>query len=301
VRPLLLFGTAGIPRSAAHRTSVAGIARIRALGLQAMELEFVQRVSMGEATAQRVRAAAEEHGVRLSAHAPYYINFNSRDLEKVKASRIRLLDAARVASWCGAQDVIFHAGYYHDDPPAVVYERVKAQLTSLVAQLHDEGLSVCLRPETMGKGSQFGDLREVLQLAADVEGVRPCIDFGHLYARATGRLNRYDEFVALLDEVKCELGEGGLQDMHMHVQGMAYTQAGERRHLNFVESDLRYEELVQAVANCGVSGTMICESPNLEKDALLLQRAYSRSRQAGPTLNCNHRLPNLQLDRMEDE
>jgi deoxyribonuclease-4 len=280
---------------------VAGIARIHALGLQAMELEFVQRVNMGQETAQRVRGAAEEHGVRLSAHAPYYINFNSKDPEKVKASRVRLLDAARVASWCGAQNVIFHAGYYHDDPSVVVYERIKAQLTSLVAQLHDEGLDVCLRPETMGKGSQFGDLREVLRLAADINGVRPCIDFGHLYARATGKLNHYDEFVALLDEIKCELGEGALQDMHMHVQGMAYTDAGERKHLNLVESDLRYQELVQAFADCEISGTVICESPNLETDALLLQRAYSDTRQAGPALSCDHSLPYSQFDCAEDE
>jgi deoxyribonuclease-4 len=242
-----------------------------------MELQFVRRVAMGEETAQRVREAAEEHGVRLSAHAPYYINFNSREPEKVAASRERLLNAARVAGWCGARNVVFHAGYYHDDPPPVVYGRVKAQLASLASQLRDESLDVCLRPETMGKGSQFGDLREVLQLAAEIDGVGPCIDFGHLHARATGGVNHYDEFVAVLDEIKCYLGKSGLRDMHMHLQGIAYTQAGEYKHLNLVESDLRYKELVQALVDCNASGTAICESPNLEQDALLLQRTWRAS------------------------
>jgi deoxyribonuclease-4 len=298
---LLLFGTAGIPRSTARRSSVAGIARTHALGLQAMELEFVQRVTMGQQTAQRVGEAAEEHGVRLSVHAPYYINFNSREPEKVRASRERLLSAARVAGWCGARNVVFHASYYHDDPPALVFGRVKAELASLVAQLRDEGVDVCLRPETMGKRSQFGDLREVLQLAAEIDGVGPCIDVGHLHARAAGGVNRYDEFVHILEEVKRQLGESGLQDMHLHVQGMAYTEAGERKHLNLLESDLRYRELVQALADCNVSGTAICESPNLEKDALLLQQAYLRAREAKPTLNRDYRLSHLYLNRTEGE
>jgi deoxyribonuclease-4 len=278
---LLRFGTAGIPHSAAHRSSVAGIARIHALGLGAMELQFVRRVSMGEETAQRVREAAASRGVRLSAHAPYYINLNSKEPEKVTASRERLLNAARVASWCGARNVVFHAAYNHDDPPAEVYERVKAQLLSLAGQLRDEGLDVCLRPETMGRGSQFGDLREVLQLAVEIDGVGPCIDVGHLYARAAGGVNCYDEFAAILDEMKCRLGQSGLQDMHLHLQGMAYSLAGERKHLNLAESDLRYKELIQALADYSVSGTVICESPNLEKDALLLQRTYSAARRPG--------------------
>jgi deoxyribonuclease-4 len=266
-----------------------------------MELEFVQRVTMGEETAQRVREAAEEHGVRLSAHAPYYINFNSQDAEKVEASRKRLLNAARVASWCGARNVVFHAGYYHDDPPAVVYQRVRAQLASLIAQLRHEGLDVCLRPETMGKASQFGSLDEVLQLAAEIDGVGACIDFGHLHARSGGGVNRYADFAAVLREVKRHLGESALQDVHIHVQGMAYTQAGERKHLNLAESDLRYKELVQALADCNVSGTAICESPNLETDALLLQHAYAGARRRGLGPKRDHTRSYLRLDCTEDE
>jgi len=257
-----------------------------------MELQFVRRVAMGEDAAQRVRAAAEEHGVRLSAHAPYYINFNSKDPAKVEASRARLLHAARVAHGCGARNVVFHAGYYHDDQPALVYRRIRAHLASLAAQLRDEGTGVCLRPETMGKGSQFGDLREVLQLAAEVDGVAPCIDFGHLYARATGGVNRYDEFAAILEQIRRHLGEHGLQDLHIHLQGMAYTQAGERKHLNLAESGLRYKELVRALADYDVSGTVICESPSLEKDALLLKRAYRGARKAAQSLQRNHQLTN---------
>jgi deoxyribonuclease-4 len=237
---LLCFGTAGIPHSTKKRSSVAGIARVRALGLSAMELQFVQRVSMGPQTARQVCGTARDNGVRLSAHAPYYINFNSKEREKVEASRERLLNAARVAALCGAHSVIFHAAYYHDDAPSVVYKRVRAQLQAIVTQLRDEAVDVCLRPETSGRPSQFGSLQEILQLSAEVEGLSPCIDFGHLYARSVGAVNAYAEFGVALQSVKEALGSSALREMHMHVQGMAYSQAGERKHLTLAASDMRY-------------------------------------------------------------
>jgi len=276
--PGIYFGTAGVPHSTEKYSSAAGIARISALGLEAMELQFVQRVSMGEESAHQVRQAALDHGVRLSAHAPYYINFNSQAAEKVEASGERLLKAARIAALCGAHSVVFHAGYYHDDPPAVVYGRIKERLQALTEQVRAEGLSICLRPETSGRASQFGDLDEVLRLSAEIAGVRPCIDWGHLYARACGVLNGYSAFGTVLDRVQAFLGKGALSDMHLHVQGMAYTRAGERKHLNLGASDLRYEELAQALLDWGVGGTVVCESPNLEEDALLLKQVYRRLR-----------------------
>jgi deoxyribonuclease-4 len=255
---------------------VAGIARVRALGLDAMELQFVQRVSMGPETARRVWETARDNGVRLSAHAPYYINFNSKEREKVEASRERLLHAARVAALCGAHSVVFHAAYYHDDAPSVVYERVKSRLQEIVGQLRNEAVDVCLRPETSGRPSQFGSLQEVLRLSAEVDGLSPCIDFGHLYARSVGAINAHAEFGLVMQSIGEALGSSALREMHMHVQGMEYSHAGERKHLTLAASDMRYEQLLRALVDWGVGGTVICESPSLEEDAVLLQRTYHR-------------------------
>jgi len=46
------------------------------------------------------------------------------------------------------------------------------------------------------------------------------------------------------------------------------------RHLNLKESDLNYVELLKALKDLEVNGLVICESPNLEGDALLLQETY---------------------------
>ena len=126
------------------------LARLRELGLDCMELAWVRRVSMGEKTAAKVRQKAEECRVALSVHAPYYVNLNSAEADKVAASRELILKAARAGWLCGARNIVFHAAFYHDDPPKVVYERVKGHLVELTQELRAEGNETVLRPETTG-------------------------------------------------------------------------------------------------------------------------------------------------------
>ena len=271
----LLFGPAGVPHSARSRSSADGVERVAELGLGCMELEFVQRVSMGPKAARGVGEVAARLGIRLSAHAPYYINLNAREPEKRAASRERLLRTARVAHLCGARDVVFHAAFNMGDAPATVYHTVKGQLEEMVAELRAEGNQVCLRPELMGRETQFGSLEEVLELSAELDGVAPCIDFAHWHAR-TGAYNSYDEFVAVLRQVEGRLGRAALEDIHIHVSGIQSGKRGEIRHLVLEGSDFRYLEFLRALKDCGVRGSVVCESPNLEEDALDLQGEYLR-------------------------
>ena len=103
----------------------------------------------------------------------------------------------------------------------------------------------------------------------------PAIDFAHWHAR-NGRANSYAEFTAILARIKERLGDIALANMHIHLSGIAYGEKGERKHLNLKDSDLSYTELLQALKDFGVRGFLICESPNLEEDALLLQETYRR-------------------------
>jgi len=66
--------------------------------------------------------------------------------------------------------------------------------------------------------------------------------------------------------------------MHIHVSGIEYGPKGERNHLILQESDLDYKGLIKAWRDYDVKGTVICESPNLEEDALLLQGLYQESK-----------------------
>jgi deoxyribonuclease-4 len=107
--------------------------------------------------------------------------------------------------------------------------------------------------------------------------VLPCIDFSHLHAR-TGAENSLAEFKRTLNRYSKVIGKASLKDLHLHVSGIEYTPKGERRHLLLKESDFKYRDLLKALKSAGAGGVLICESPNLEDDALLLKRSYSRIR-----------------------
>ncbi|MHB1653914.1 MAG: TIM barrel protein [Desulfitobacteriaceae bacterium] len=271
----LLFGTAGVPLSARERSSESGIRRIRELRLGVLELEFVQGVRMGEEKARRIKEVALEQNVVLTCHGPYWINFNSRESEKVAASRERLLHTARIAELAGIRSVVFHPAFYHEDSSEVVFERIVRELNVVRETLKAEGNTVLLRPETTGKPSQYGDLQETIKLAQAVPGVLPCIDFSHLHARTNGRFNSYDEFCQVLEVTAEALGDRWAKNVHFHISGIEYGLKGEKRHLVLPESDLRFTELLKACRTFAVEGVAICESPNLEEDALILQAEYN--------------------------
>lgn len=202
------------------------------------------------------------------------MNFNAREPEKLRASQERLQQTIRIASICGARSVVFHAAYYLKEPPHEVYDIVKIQLSKIVSNLGVLESKVWIRPETTGKVSQFGTLDEVIKLSSEVNGIAPCIDFAHWHAR-TGKFNSYDEFIAMLTQVESKLGRAALDDMHIHVSGIAYGKNEEIKHLNLKDSDFNYLDFVKALKDFEVKGLVISESPNLEEDALLLQEAYA--------------------------
>jgi deoxyribonuclease IV len=270
----ILFGTGGIPRSTKGKSSVSGIERVRELSLDCMELEFVQGVRMGEKGARDVLEVALKKNVALSVHAPYYINLNSYDKEKIKASLERIYQAARIGSLCGAESIVFHAAFYQKSSKQDTYKKVSETLKELTGRLRDEGIPAVLRPETMGKRTQFGTLEEVLALGAEIEGVMPCLDFSHMHARV-GKENTHSEFMIILSKVEEVLGKEGLSNMHIHVSGIEYDRNGEKKHLTLKESDFNYPELLRAFKEFEIRGLVICESPVLEEDALLLRKTYS--------------------------
>jgi deoxyribonuclease-4 len=206
-------------------------------------------------------------------HAPYYINLNAEG-ETLEASKERILNSARIGNICGAKSVVIHAGFIQKQSREAVYEKIKKAIVEIKDRLKNEGVDITLRIETMGRGSQFGSLEEALAIT-EVGGVLPCIDFSHLHA-VTGKNNSREEFASILARVEEKLGRRGLDDMHIHVSGIEYSDKGEKNHIVFAESDFKYKELAQAFVEFDIKGMVICESPNLEEDALVLKREYEK-------------------------
>jgi len=274
---MLRIGASGIPRTSARQTTVHGIRRARELGLDHLEMGWVNGVRMRDETAAAIAAAAREHDLTLTAHAPYYVNLcGARDI--VARSRARLVETARLGVMCGAQSFCFHAGFYGTLGGPEACRRVARELGRVAAAMRKRGLAIDLRAELTGKPSQVGDLDEVLAWGETVPGVLPCVDFSHRYARHGGVHNRYEHFAATLVAIERKLGRPALERLHVHVSGIEYGPRGERRHEPLAKTKFRWQELLRALKDMRVSGWLVCESPAQEDDALLLQKTYRRLR-----------------------
>ena len=277
-KPSFLFGTVGSPLSTPRNPggTVGGIGRLAELGLGALELAWVRSVSVSEAKCAEIKATAQEHGLALSIHAPYFINLNADDVEWPK-SRKRLMDAAHFGHLAGATDIVFHPGSYFGRAPQAVLEVALPRLRECVKELRAAGNPATLRPETLGKSAMLGSLEDTLVMAAEIEGVQPCIDFAHLHARpGDGTANTYDEWMAMLKLVKKRLGAGALKTLHIHLSGIDYGPKGEKKHLPLLEADLKYKDLFRALRDAKCAGRLLCESPEMENDALVMQQAWTR-------------------------
>ncbi len=270
----LRFGTAGIPLSTGKRSTVDGIKRVRELGLDAMELEFVRGVNMKTELAKKVKYVAKKNDVLLTAHAPYYINLNAAEKAKVEASKSRIIQSAERLYEAGGWSVVFHAGYYLKQPPESVYQKILEALKDIEKRLMDKGVKVWIRPELTGKPTQFGDLKEIVKLSEELEMVLPTIDFAHAHARNKGECNSTEEWREMLAFMEDRLGREALDNMHIHMSGIEYTAKGERRHLPLQESDMKWEDLLRVLKEFRVKGVVISESPNIEDDALLMKKKY---------------------------
>jgi len=204
----LLFGTAGIPLGANPRTTSDGIKHVRNLGLGCMELEFVHSVNISKEKAPEIKKIAEDSNIILSCHAPYFINLNSLEKSKIKASIDRILNSARILNLCGGYSVAFHSGFYMGMDSKKVYDTIKDNLKIIIRTLKNEGNNIWIRPETTGKETQFGNVDEILQLSEEFDNVMPCVDFAHFHARTNGKYNSYSEFCSILEKI--EIGKDGL-------------------------------------------------------------------------------------------
>jgi len=273
----LLFGTAGTPHSSKEHSSIAGIERVKELGLDAMELEFVYGVKMSRETAAQVRKVQEKTGISLSVHAPYYINLNSADKQKLGLSKHNILQSCRIGALCNAKSIVFHPGFYLKDSPAAVFKTIKSVIEGLLETIKDEKISVALSPETTGKPSQFGSLDELLELHSQVPKSLLAVDFAHLHARSNGGLKAQKDFNAVLEKIE-KSDKQLLKALHIHVSGIKYSAKGERNHLNLQDNanDFNHSLFLNALKEFSVSGTVICESPSIEGDALLLKSSFAR-------------------------
>ena len=269
----LKFLTAGMPlRTDKKKGYSDAFSVLDNMNLDGVEVEFVQGVRMSETSRKLVKEASKKY--TFTAHGPYYINLNAREQEKIDASITRIVDTAMVANEFGGYSITYHAAFYLGNDKEVVFKRVVEQTSKIIDILEKENNKIWIRPETTGKGTQWGDVDEIIRLSKEFEQVLPCIDFAHVHARSGGGFNTYEDFCAILEKIGTELGDTALNNFHAHLAGIAYSDKGEKNHLPLQDSDMNYKDLLKAMKKFDIKGAVVCESPNIEDDCKLIKEYY---------------------------
>ena len=279
------FGPAGNSESfaaAGFKKSEDAPAWLAQMGLTAFEYQCGRGVRCGEETALKIGAAAKQHGIQMSIHAPYFINLSSEESERMEKNVGYVLETARLAVPLGATRMVVHCGgqgkLTRDRAMRNSHASVKNILRAL-DEAHLTGCTVCL--ETMGKKSVLGTAEEVCELVAADDRLLPCIDFGHLNARTLGGIQSRADYVAILDRMDEVLGDERARRFHVHFSRIEFSAGGEKRHWTFAETQFGPEPqpLMELLAERRLEPVVICESAGTQaEDAQAMQRMYEAAR-----------------------
>lgn len=275
-----LFGTAGNPDAfyaTGHKASVEMPAWLAGLGLTAYEYQCGRGVNVRQDTAANIGSKAQEFGIKLSIHAPYFINLASEEEPIIANTQKHFLNTLEVAKWMGADRIVFHIGGPGKKERSEAMKRARTAFAAVLEKAEQNNLTgVYLLPETMGKQNQLGTLEEVLSLCSMSDWVIPAVDFGHLHAVTQGRYVDFTEYEQVFDTIGEALGREVAQNLHIHFSKIEFTKAGERRHWTFDDPyGPPHEYLLELIAKKSYTPRIICESAGTQaKDAKIMQDVY---------------------------
>lgn len=275
------FGPAGNSDSfsAKYKSSSDAPVFLKEMGLDCYEYQCGRGVKVSDKSASAIRSKAEETGITLSLHAPYFISLSSVEPEKRDNSINYIIQSCDAALRIGADRIVIHSGSCSKMTREEALALAKDTLIRARKRAVDQGYEkIHFCPETMGKTNQLGNLTETLELCKLDETFIPCIDFGHLNARTFGSIKTAGDYEKILDEVENALGADRLKIFHSHFSKIMYTNpGGEKKHLTFEDQEYGpdYEPLMELIAKKNLSPVFICESAGTQaEDALTMKKCY---------------------------
>jgi deoxyribonuclease-4 len=253
---------------------------LKKMGLNAYEYQCNKGTNIKKETAEKIGEEAKKAGIRMSIHAPYYINLASVEEKKRDNSIQYILKTLQIADCMGAGRIVVHPGAVGK------MSREKAMslaLPTLAQALKEADLSgfseISICPEVLGRISQLGDLDEIILLCGLHEGMVPCVDFGHIYARSLGVMKTIDDYRCIFNTLENSLGKERADKLHIHFSRIEFTDAGERKHhtLEDTEYGPDFEPLAKVLAERKAEPVIICESRDkMAEDALILKDIYEK-------------------------
>lgn len=258
---VVAFGPAGI---GPVKEAISNLEMYHKLGLKACEIAFTYGIYIKEKEdAIKIGKKAKELGIKLSIHAPYWINLNSLDKKKVEESKKRILDCCKIGTLMHAHRVVFHSGFYSGMDKKEAYENIKNRILEMREEIKKERYTPKLAPEVMGKVNVFGSVEEISKLVEET-GCSFCIDFAHVLAR----YKNYRIEKTLSDFENAE-------QLHIHFSGIEYGEKGEKNHKKTPEKE--WEKLLSGLPK-NKQITIINESPNPVADSVIGLEIYRREK-----------------------
>jgi deoxyribonuclease-4 len=217
------FGPAGL---GGVKEAVTNLEIYHKLGLRACEVAFTYGIYIKDkADAIKIGKRAKELGIKLSVHAPYWINLNSKDKNKIEQSKQRIIKSCEIGHYLKAYRVVFHPGYYTDIDKQKTYENIKQAIIEIQKEIKNNKWDVKLAPETTGKINVFGSIEEISRLVEETN-CSFTLDFAHILAREKK-----------IEWSKIKKLFGKYKSWHVHFSGNEYGEKGEKRHVKTSKED----------------------------------------------------------------
>jgi len=253
---VIKLGPAGLGAKVGE--AAASLERYHKLGLKACEIPFTYGVFIKEDKHKKeikeIKEAAKKFDIKLSIHAPYWLNLNSKEKKKIEESKKRILDCCKIGELLGAEIVVFHAGFYGGMEKEECYQNIKKAILEMMGEIKKNHWKIKIAPETMGKLNVFGSPEEILRLVKET-GCEFCVDFSHLYARSMGKA----EYKEIYEQFR------HFPKLHCHFSGINFGNKGEKSHKLTPEPEIK--KLLDALPK-NKDITIINESPDPLGDSI---------------------------------
>lgn len=255
---------------------------IRDYGLDAYEYSFGHGYQMTTEKAKEAGEIFKEFDIKLSLHAPFYINFANPDEEMYAKTQGYIRTGIKFLRAFGADRLVFHpasCGKLNRDEAILLTQK---RFSQTFDKMEEEGLlnGIWLCPETMGKTMQIGTWKEVIDLCTLNHHLVPTFDFGHINSIEQGSLKSEEDFKRIFDYCIEKLGKERTNNCHIHFSKIQYGPKGEIKHLNYDDEIYgpEFDPLAKVLIDYDINSTrVICESMSkMPHDALIMKKIYSK-------------------------
>lgn len=254
---------------------------LNSMGLNAYEYQCNKGVRLNDDTALLIGQKCREYNIRLSVHAPYYINLASTEEQKRKNSVQYIIDTLKAAKIMGADRIVAHPGYVSGVSRQVAMELALDCLLETIRSAELDLMDITICPEVLGKHNQLGNLEEVIVLCNLDERLIPCLDFAHLHSLTQGGMKEKEDFINVFKFVEKYLGNERMRKVHIHFSRVEFGKGGEKKHWSYkdIQFGPDFNPLAQAIIDLDLEPVIISESRGtMAEDALTFKNIYEEEK-----------------------